>query len=97
MNQNFFSSEFFKKLPEETKEKLMNCKSEEEAMDILKGDMIEIPDEMLDSVAGGDCYEDCNGYNMEDCYYCGDSREKVSFGQMSKAFAEGRITGEEFF
>ena len=33
MNQNFENNEFFQQLPEETKEKLRNCKSEEEAMD----------------------------------------------------------------
>jgi hypothetical protein len=96
MNQNFFSSEFFKKLPEETKEKLMNCKSEEEAMDILKADMVEIPDEMLDSVGGGRSYN-CSQETTCPMWCRGDSREKVSFGQMSIAFSEGCITGEEFF
>ena len=64
MNKNFEDNEFFKQLPEETKEKLRNCKSEEEAMEILKGDMIAIPDDVLDSVAGGEDYWrwDCWGY-----------------------------------
>ncbi len=59
MNQDFENNEFFQQLPEETKEKLRNCKTEEEAMDVLKGDMIPIPDDALDSVAGGGCYTDC--------------------------------------
>ena len=53
MNADFENNEFFQQLPEETKEKLRNCKSEEEAMEILKGDMVAIPDEVLDAVAGG--------------------------------------------
>ena len=54
MNDNFENNEmfqklseglkeFFQQLPEETKEKILNCKSEEEAMDVLKGDMIPLP------------------------------------------------------
>lgn len=53
MNVNFENNEFFRQLPEETKEKLRNCKTEEEAMDVLKGDMVRIPDDALDAVAGG--------------------------------------------
>ena len=56
MNENFENNEFFQQLPEETKEKLRNCKSEEEAMEVLKSDMIPIPDDALDDVAGGQCY-----------------------------------------
>ena len=56
MNGNFENNEFFRQLPEETKEKLRHCRSEEEAMEILKGDMVAIPDELLDSVAGGEGY-----------------------------------------
>ena len=67
MNENFENTqsfkqlpeelkEFFAQLPEETKERIRNCKTEEEAMEILKSDMIPIPDEALDSVAGGVCY-----------------------------------------
>ncbi len=63
MNQNFENNEFFQQLPEETKEKLRNCKTEEEAMDVLKSDMIPIPDEVLDSVAGGDGWALCNSYD----------------------------------
>ena len=59
MNEYFENNEFFRQLPEETKEKLRNCKTEEEAMDVLKGDMIPIPDDALDAVAGGGCYTDC--------------------------------------
>lgn len=62
MNQNFENNEFFQQLPEETKEKLRKCKSEEEAMDVLKGDMIPIPDDVLESVAGGVDYW-CSEYD----------------------------------
>ena len=77
MNENFENNEIFQKLPEdlkeffhqlpdETKEKILNCKSEEEAMDVLKGDMIPLPDDALDAVADGDdysCWGDCAEYN----------------------------------
>ena len=72
MNENFENNEFFQQLPEETKEKIRNCKSEEEAMDILKGDMIPIPDDVLDAVAGGEDYwcMDCKSYCSD--YTCSD-------------------------
>ena len=60
MKADFENNEFFRQLPEETKEKLRRCRSEEEAMEILKGDMIAIPDELLDAVAGGGDY----------CWHC---------------------------
>ncbi len=59
MNDELMSNEFFKSLPEEVKEKLLNCKSEEEAMEIMKDNMIEIPPEELKKVAGGDNYGFC--------------------------------------
>ncbi len=62
MNKSFENNEFFQQLPEETKEKLRNCKSEEEAMDVLKGDMIPIPDDVLDDVAGGAGWT-CDNYD----------------------------------
>ena len=58
MNENFENNEFFQQLPEETKEKIRNCKTEEEAMEILKGDMVPIPDDDLADVAGGAIYND---------------------------------------
>ena len=67
MNKNYENNEFFQQLPEETKEKLRNCKSEEEAMDILKKDMIPVPDDALDAVAGGGCYSDCGEFISENC------------------------------
>lgn len=53
MNNVLKNSEFFKNLPAEVQQKLENCKSEEEAMDILKDNMIEIPEDELKKVAGG--------------------------------------------
>ena len=64
MDNELMNNEFFKKLPEDVKEKLKNCKSEEEAMDILKDNMIEIPPEELKKVSGGLCWE--NFYNCQD-------------------------------
>lgn len=71
MNKDFENNEFFQQLSEETKEKLRNCKSEEEAMDVLKEDMIPIPDDVLDDVAGGGYYFNpcstkvCSDYGWE--------------------------------
>jgi hypothetical protein len=59
MNKELMNSEFFKSLPEDVKEKLKKCKSEEEAMDVLKDNMVEIPPEELKKVAGGDCWDHC--------------------------------------
>ena len=53
MREELINSDFFKSLPEEVKEKLLKCKSEEEAMDVLKNNMIEIPADELKKVAGG--------------------------------------------
>ena len=57
MDNELMNNEFFKSLPEDVKEKLKNCKSEEEAIDILKDNMIEIPEEELKKVSGGACWE----------------------------------------
>lgn len=69
MNGNFENHDIFGQLPEETKEKLRGCKSEEEAMDILQGDMIPVPDEVLDSVAGGRAWQpECGMYSFKKPY-----------------------------
>ena len=65
MDNELMKNDFFKSLPEDVKEKLKNCKSEEEAMDILKDNMIEIPEEELKKVSGGGCWEDCPDYEGE--------------------------------
>jgi hypothetical protein len=52
---DYRDSEFYKGLPEDIKEQLEKCQSEEEAMDVLKHNMIETTDEALDEVAGGWC------------------------------------------
>ena len=73
MNENFENNELFQQLPEETKEKIRNCKTEEEAMDILKEDMIPIPDDALGDVAGGGLtgWSDCgNHYKNQKCKRC---------------------------
>ena len=89
---DLINNEFFQKPPEEVKEQLKNCKSEEEAMEILRDNMIEIPEEMMDSVAGGKSYLKCGCFSEY-----GDLREDVSSGQAAKDFEEGRITGAVFF
>ena len=45
--------EFFEKLTDEQKEKAKECKTLEELMDFFGKEGIELPDELLDSVAGG--------------------------------------------
>lgn len=58
MNEELMNNDFFKNIPEEVKEKLKNCKSEEEAMEVLRDNMIEIPPEELKNVAGGMCWHE---------------------------------------
>ena len=53
MNESITDNDFFKKLPKEVQEKLKTCKSEEEAMEILKDNMIELPPDELKKVSGG--------------------------------------------
>ena len=53
------------------KEKAKQCKTMDELVAFAGKEGLELPDEMLDSVAGGkwhifpDCHSHCN-----DCYYC---------------------------
>ena len=95
MDNELMNNEFFKSLPEEVKEKLKNCKSEEEAMDILKDNMIEIPAGELKNISGGGMYG-CDKYNPLECP--GDSREETALdGSISRDFEEGLITGADFF
>ena len=59
--------EFYASLPEELKEKLKACKSEEEMKALLKGAQLELPDELLEAVSGGwitcgKCVTDCGLY-----------------------------------
>ena len=66
--------EFFANLPEELKEKLKACRSEEEMNALLKGAQLELPDELLEAVSGGDMTPhpvSCNSFRIEDCvdYY----------------------------
>ncbi len=94
MDNELMKNDFFKSLPEDVKKRLKNCKSEEEAMDILRDNMIEIPEEELKKVSGGfrwESYHDC-------CRHNGDSREETTLdGSMSVDFEGGLITGADFF
>ena len=95
MENELMNNDFFKSLPEDVKEKLKSCKSEEEAMDILKENMIEIPAEELKNVSGGIYWWDPS--DNRNCH-TGDSREETALdGSMSVDFEEGLITGAEFF
>ena len=94
MNNELMNNEFFKSLPEEVKKKLKNCKSEEEAMDILRDNMIEIPAGELKKISGGINWDPCDNRNC----HTGDSREETALdGSISRDFEEGRLTGADFF
>ena len=67
MTDDIKNSDFFKNLPEDVKEQLLKCKTEEEAMDILRDNMIEIPSDMLKKVAGGEIYVP-EGCDLFGCY-----------------------------
>jgi hypothetical protein len=69
MNELFENNEFYRQLPDEVKEKIRCCKTEEEAMDILKHDMIPLPEDTLEAIAGGGFWDEC-GNLMEDWEFC---------------------------
>ena len=93
---NTIKKDFFENLPEDVKNKLKDCKSEEEAMNILKANMIEMPDEMLDDAAGGRYTWQDDWYSHR--YQTGDSRNDLPTNKtLAKDFEEGRITGADFF
>ena len=98
--EEFMKTEFFKNLPEDVKEKLKSCTGEEEVMDSLRANMIELPDDALDEVAGGKCYK-CSSFferERDPGNTGGDYREDVpSDNGPAKDFEEGRITGADFF
>ena len=50
--------ELFEKLTDEQKEKAKECKTPEELMDFFGKEGLELPDELLDSVAGGSAADD---------------------------------------
>ena len=49
----------YKSLPEETRKKIKDAKSAEEAFGVLKDEGIALSDEDLEAVAGGQFYRDC--------------------------------------
>lgn len=65
--------EFFANLPDELKERLKTCKSEEEMKALLKGAQIELPDELLEGVSSGGTPHLVifSSFRIEDCgdYY----------------------------
>lgn len=67
MNELFENNEFFQQLPDEVKEKIRHCKTEEEAMDILKQDRIPLPDETMEAMAGGWEDSECSTFGQR-CY-----------------------------
>ena len=69
MNETFENNESYRQLPDEVKEKIRGCKTEEEAMDILKHDMIPLPEDTLEAIAGGGFWDEC-GNLMEDWEFC---------------------------
>ena len=69
--------ELLKGLTDEQKAKLKACKSNEEILKIAKEEGIELTDEQLEAVSGGNCFTDfdcpkCGGTidgNSSDMYY----------------------------
>ena len=63
-------------LPDELKEKLKSCRTEEEMTALLKAAQFELPDELLETVSGGEdplrfsCNSfanECDGYEQPQC------------------------------
>ncbi len=53
MSRSFENNEFFRQLPDEMKQKTKGFKTEKEATDTLRQELIQIPDETIETVAGG--------------------------------------------
>ena len=58
----------YESLTEEQKEKAKSCKTMEELTEFAAKEGIELPDEMLDSVAGGDCKDGCLKCDPDVCW-----------------------------
>ncbi|MBO6140611.1 MAG: hypothetical protein J6O40_02360 [Ruminococcus sp.] len=69
MNEKF--EELIKDLPEELQEKAKNCASFEELSELLADNDIEIPDEVLKMVAGGNACDEMG--EKPPCPLCGHS------------------------
>ena len=63
---------FFEKLTDEQKEKAKECKTMEELMDFAGKEGLELPDELLNSVAGGANYfsVDLSKYYKQSSGFC---------------------------
>ena len=62
--------EFYQGLSDDTKEKLKACKSEEEALQVLKDENIELDPEVLDTISGGMGNESTGGCSYLYCDHC---------------------------
>jgi hypothetical protein len=62
--------EFYQGLSDEAKEKLKACKSEEEALQVLKDEKIELDPDLLDAVSGGMGNESTGGCSYLYCDHC---------------------------
>ena len=51
--------EMYDKLSDDLKAKVANCKTADELMEFAKSEGIELTDEQLDAISGGDHWEGC--------------------------------------
>ena len=67
--------ELLKGLSEEQIAKVKDCKSQEELLKLAKEEGIELTEEQLEAVSGGECFG-----TTPPCPYCGASKERVYCG-----------------
>ena len=56
--------EMYDSLSDDLKAKVANCKTADELMTLAKSEGIELTDEQLDAISGGDSFWSCDGYYM---------------------------------
>ena len=56
--------EMYDSLSDEMKAKVANCKTADELMEFAKSEGIELTDEQLDAISGGDSFWSCDDYYM---------------------------------
>ena len=57
--------EMFDGLSDEMKAKVTECKTSEDLIALAKTEGVELTDEQLDAISGGDSFWSCDGYHIE--------------------------------
>ena len=61
----------FNELSDELKAKAQDCKNPEDLIKLAQSEGIDLTDEQLDSIAGGEFWKSCDSYEPCSAYYSG--------------------------